>query len=68
MRAVSAARAAGWPDVRHCRLRRSAMLRSRKPETGPNAVAYVLLFGIGSMLGMGAVSALIAVPLAVLAK
>jgi high-affinity nickel permease len=32
------------------------------------AVAYVLLFGIGSMLGMGALSAVIAVPLAVSAR
>jgi hypothetical protein len=31
-------------------------------------VAYVLLFGIGSMLGMGAPSAVIAVPLAVSAR
>ena len=29
---------------------------------------YVLLFGIGSMLGMGALSAVIAVPLAVSAR
>ena len=32
------------------------------------AVAYVLLFGLGSMLGMGALSAVIAVPLAVSAR
>ena len=32
------------------------------------AVAYVLLFGVGSMLGMGALSAVIAVPLAVSAR
>jgi cytochrome c biogenesis protein CcdA len=32
------------------------------------AVAYVLLFGTGSMLGMGALSAVIAVPLAVSAR
>ena len=32
------------------------------------AVGYVLLFGIGSMLGMGALSAVIAVPLAVSAR
>jgi high-affinity nickel permease len=32
------------------------------------AIGYVLLFGIGSMLGMGALSAVIAVPLAVSAK
>jgi hypothetical protein len=32
------------------------------------AVAYVLLFGLGSMLGMGALSAVIAVPIAVSAR
>jgi hypothetical protein len=32
------------------------------------AVAYVLLFGVGSMLGMGALSVIIAVPLAVSAR
>ena len=32
------------------------------------AVAYVLLFGVGSMLGMAALSAVIAVPLAVSAR
>ena len=32
------------------------------------AVAYVLLFGVGSMLGMGALSVVIAVPLAVSAR
>ena len=32
------------------------------------AVAYVLLFGLGSMLGMGALSAVIAVPLAASAR
>jgi ABC-type nickel/cobalt efflux system permease component RcnA len=32
------------------------------------AMAYVLLFGLGSMLGMGALSAVIAVPLAVSAR
>ena len=31
-------------------------------------MAYVLLFGVGSMLGMGALSAVIAVPLAVSAR
>jgi hypothetical protein len=32
------------------------------------ALGYVLLFGIGSMLGMGALSAVIAVPLAASAR
>jgi cytochrome c biogenesis protein CcdA len=42
-----------------------AVSQAASPAT---AVAYVLLFGIGSMLGMGALSAVIAVPLAVSAR
>ena len=42
-----------------------AVTQAASPAT---AVAYVLLFGIGSMLGMGALSAVIAVPLAVSAR
>jgi hypothetical protein len=42
-----------------------AVSQAANPAT---AVAYVLLFGIGSMLGMGALSAVIAVPLAVSAR
>jgi hypothetical protein len=39
-----------------------AVSQAASPAT---AIAYVLLFGLGSMLGMGALSAVIAVPLAV---
>jgi cytochrome c biogenesis protein CcdA len=42
-----------------------AVSQAANPAT---AVAYVLLFGLGSMLGMGALSAVIAVPLAVSAR
>jgi cytochrome c biogenesis protein CcdA len=42
-----------------------AVSQAASPAT---AVAYVLLFGLGSMLGMGALSAVIAVPLAVSAR
>jgi hypothetical protein len=42
-----------------------AVSQAAHPAT---AVAYVLLFGLGSMLGMGALSAVIAVPLAVSAR
>ncbi len=42
-----------------------AVSQAANPGT---AVAYVLLFGLGSMLGMGALSAVIAVPLAVSAR
>jgi hypothetical protein len=42
-----------------------AVSQAASPTT---AVAYVLLFGIGSMLGMGALSAVIAGPLAVSAR
>jgi hypothetical protein len=42
-----------------------AVSQAANPAT---TVAYVLLFGIGSMLGMGALSAVIAVPLAVSAR
>jgi high-affinity nickel permease len=42
-----------------------AVSQAARPAT---AVAYVLLFGLGSMLGMGALSAVIAVPLAVSAR
>jgi cytochrome c biogenesis protein CcdA len=42
-----------------------AVSQAASPTT---AVAYVLLFGLGSMLGMGALSAVIAVPLAVSAR
>jgi ABC-type nickel/cobalt efflux system permease component RcnA len=42
-----------------------AVSQAANPAT---AAAYVLLFGIGSMLGMGALSAVIAVPLAVSAR
>jgi cytochrome c biogenesis protein CcdA len=42
-----------------------AVSQAASPAT---AVAYVLLFGLGSMLGMGALSAVIAVPLAASAR
>jgi ABC-type nickel/cobalt efflux system permease component RcnA len=42
-----------------------AVSQAANPAT---AVAYVLLFGIGSMLGMGALSTVIALPLAVSAR
>jgi cytochrome c biogenesis protein CcdA len=42
-----------------------AISQAASPVT---AVAYVLLFGLGSMLGMGALSVVIAVPLAVSAR
>lgn len=42
-----------------------AMAEVRDPVRG---LAYILLFGLGSMVGMGALSALIAVPLAVSAR
>jgi cytochrome c biogenesis protein CcdA len=42
-----------------------AVSQAASPAT---AVGYVLLFGLGSMLGMGALSAVIAVPLAVSAR
>jgi hypothetical protein len=39
--------------------------RASSPAAG---LAYVALFGIGSMIGMGALSAVIAVPLAISAR
>ncbi|MFX9958412.1 hypothetical protein ABTP74_19310, partial [Acinetobacter baumannii] len=42
-----------------------AIAQAKDPVYG---IFYVLLFGIGSMLGMGALSTLIAVPLAVSAR
>jgi hypothetical protein len=42
-----------------------AVSRASSPAAG---LAYVALFGVGSMVGMGALSAVIAVPLAVSAR
>jgi hypothetical protein len=44
------------------------VLAISQPANPTAAMAYVLLFGTGSMLGMGAQSVVIAVPLAVSAR
>jgi hypothetical protein len=44
------------------------VLAVSRASSAPAALGYVALFGIGSMVGMGALSAMIAVPLAVSAR
>jgi hypothetical protein len=44
------------------------MLAVSKASSAMAGLGYVALFGIGSMVGMGALSAVIAVPLAVSAR
>ena len=52
-----------WPARRRC-----WCLRYRRPTSPAIGLGYVALFGIGSMIGMGALSSVIAVPLAVSAR
>jgi len=62
------AHAAGRIDARHGRLGALLVLTVSQASSPAVGLAYVALFGIGSMIGMGALSTVIAVPLAVSAR